>query len=292
MHLKKAIKGKIRQLLGIENLAMEQALQADSIKSVCQLEQKRLFFYYQNLVREKKYLPLINDVGFRVYSQTDEDGILLYIFSLIGMINKKCVDIAFASPFGANTTNLIRNWNWRGLLICGRNYEAEASNVFFAKNPNTFLAKPKIVNEWITAENVNEVLVQSGFSGEVDLFSLDIDGVDYWIWKNLEVIAPRVVVLEFQKDLGLKPLTVPYKPDFDRFDIDENFYGASLPAFVKLADKKGYRLVALNNLKFNAFFIKNGIAEDIIPTKSVEECLQGCEYNKSGLASKFDLIEV
>ncbi|MCJ7636553.1 MAG: hypothetical protein MUO21_03605, partial [Nitrososphaeraceae archaeon] len=70
---------------------------------------------------KKRKLPLPNfqDTGFRVYSQNDEDGLLLYIFSLIGFTNKICLDIAFASPYGANTTNLICNWGFTGLLIEG-----------------------------------------------------------------------------------------------------------------------------------------------------------------------------
>ena len=36
-----------------------------------------------------------------------------------------------------------------------------------------------------------------GFFGEIDLLSLDVDGMDYWIWKAIEAVTPRVVVLEF-----------------------------------------------------------------------------------------------
>jgi hypothetical protein len=44
-----------------------------------------------------------------------------------------------------------------------------------------------------------------------------------------------------------------------------------LAAFVKLAHEKGYRLVGGNKYCFNAFFIKNGIAEEIIPTISADD---------------------
>jgi len=48
---------------------------------------------YQTLTKENKPLPEINDTGFRIFSQNDEDGILLFIFSVIGTTNKQCVEI-------------------------------------------------------------------------------------------------------------------------------------------------------------------------------------------------------
>lgn len=84
-----------------------------------QIQRRHLQFYYQHLSAQNLTLPKFSDVGFRVFSQTDEDGILHYIFSLIGTTNKICLDIAFASPYGANTTNLIVNDGWNGILICG-----------------------------------------------------------------------------------------------------------------------------------------------------------------------------
>ncbi len=109
--------------------------------------------------------------------------------------------------------------------------------------------------------------------GGIDLFSLDIDGVDYWIWKALEVVKPRVVVAEYQDIWGEKSVTIPYKPDFCRYDIHPDYCSASLPAIVKLAKEKGYRLVGCNRLGYNAFFIKNGIGEKIFPEITVKECL-------------------
>lgn len=91
--------------------------------------------------------------------------------------------------------------------------------------------------------------------------SIDIDGVDYWIWDAITVIKPRVVVLEYQDIIGPdKALTMPYSDDFDASNYPmtlgmPDFCGASLPAFVKLARKKGYRLVGCNRLYYNAFFI-------------------------------------
>ncbi len=79
--------------------------------------QIQLMLHYQYLRDQNLPLPKFQDTGCRVFSQNDEDGLLLYIFSLIGTTNKQCLDVAFAGPYGANTTNLICNWGWGGLLI-------------------------------------------------------------------------------------------------------------------------------------------------------------------------------
>jgi hypothetical protein len=240
--------------------------------ALSQVEQKRLFLYYQQLLHEKKPLPSIKDVGFRVFSQNDEDGILLYIFSLIGTTNKLCFDLAHESPLGANTTNLLCNFGWSGLLVCANVEEEARTKKFFYSHPDTVVSPPRILNQWVTVENVNAILCEHGLQGQIDLFSLDIDGVDYWIWKNLEAIDPRVVVVEFHSMWGAqRAVTVPYHAAFDRFKEKSDFFGASLAAFVKLADEKGYRLVGGNKYCFNAFFIKKGIGEDLIPTLSTQE---------------------
>jgi len=243
-----------------------------------QIQQRQLQFHYQTILAQYLPLPKLSDAGFRVFSHTDEDGILHYIFSLIGTTNKICLDVAFASPYGANTTNLIINNGWNGILICGSESEVASVKQFFASHPDTVDYPPKVYHQWVTTENINAT-VEKGLNDlhlqekTIDLFSLDIDGVDYWIWKALDIVEPRVVVVEYHNVLGEKSVTVPYKPDFNRFDIHPDYMGASLPAFVKQGKEKGYRLVGCNRYGYNAFFIKNGIGEDLLPEVSIRDCL-------------------
>jgi len=57
-------------------------------------------------------------------------------------------------------------------------------------------------------------------------------------------------------------------------DNQFNYCGASLPAFVKLGRAKGYRLVGCNRYGFNAFFVRSGIGEHVLPEISIEQCLK------------------
>jgi hypothetical protein len=120
------------------------------------------------------------------------------------------------------------------------------------------------VHSWVTRDNINELIASHGFSGEVDLFSLDLDGVDYWIWEAITVCSPRVVILEYNSMFGpTRAVTVPYDEAFDRQRHHAMYYGASLAAWTKLAARKGYRLVAVEPAGINAFFLRGDLAPHI-----------------------------
>jgi hypothetical protein len=247
----------------------------DETRPVSQPLQRLLALRYREL-QHVGALPDLHDVGFRVYSQADEDGILLYIFTLIGTQTKRCMELAFGSPYLANTTNLLCNWGWTGLLIEGNESLARSAREYFGRHPDTWYFPPTVLNAWVTKDNLNALLAEHDFTGEIDLLSLDVDGMDWWFWRELEVVRPRVLVVEFNSIWGSeRAVTVPYRSDFVRHagTPAELHIGASLPAFVKLAHEKGYRLVGSNRYGYNAFFIADGVGEDVLPGVTVETCL-------------------
>jgi hypothetical protein len=242
------------------------------------VSQLQLKLTYRTLAASGAVLPNLKQVGFKSFSQTDEDGILLYIFSIIGAANMTCVEICAGTGIECNTANLLINHGWHGLLVDGNEVAVKTGQAFYQQNPSTKVYPPVFVHSWITRGNVNEVLSKNGFEGEIDLLSIDLDGVDYWIWDAIEVIRPRVVAVEYQDIIGPdRSLTVPYSDDFNAYVYPKtsgmpNFCGASLPAFVKLARKNGYRLVGCNRLGYNAFFVLNPYGERDIPEIDIREC--------------------
>lgn len=239
-----------------------------------QLAQRNLYFMYrESMVRDEQLC--FQDTGFRVFSQSDEDGLLLYIFSQIGFKTRLVLDIAAGSPLGGNTTNLIVNWGCHALLLEGNVKLVEEANMFYQRNMDTELFPPLVRQAWVTAENINQLVSKEGFSGEIDLFSLDVDGVDYWLWDSLDVVSPRVIMVEYQNMFfSDEAVTVPYRADFNRFTTHPDFFGASLAAFVKLAHRKGYRLVGCNRYGFNAFFVRNDLACSRLPEVPLDSCLR------------------
>jgi hypothetical protein len=235
---------------------------------------------YRALKEAGGALPDLGQVGFKVFSQTDEDGILLYIFSIIGATTNKSVEICAGDGIECNTANLIINHGWHGLLVDGKETAVKSGLEFYKRNPHTYVYPPKFAHAWITRDSVNEVINKNGFEGEIDLLSIDMDGVDYWIWDAINCIQPRVVIVEYQDIIGPdKALTVPYSETFNAYDHPTtfgmpNFCGASLPAFVKLAKTKGYRLVGCNRYGYNAFFIKKSLGEKEIPEIDMRRCFR------------------
>jgi hypothetical protein len=232
-----------------------------------------LYLGYKDMVRRKvSPLPSFHDVGFRCHSQFEEDGILLFLFAVLGTTNKTAVEICAGNGIECMATNLILNHGWWGYLFDGNKHNVDVGTQYFKESLDTFIYPPKLTHAWITAENVNEVIRSSGIEGEIDLLSLDIDGMDYWVWRAIDCIAPRVVVCETHGIIGPDDaLTVPYDPAFKLTTPD--YCGASLAAMTTLAGEKGYRLVGTHRYGFNAFFVRSGVAEDLLPTVSPSQCL-------------------
>jgi hypothetical protein len=120
------------------------------------------------------------------------------------------------------------------------------------------------VAAWVTRENIDELITTNGFAGELDLFSLDLDGNDYWIWEAMTACAPRIVILEYNSMFGPdRSVTVPYDAAFDRHRHHTMYYGASLTALTRLGARKGFRLVAVEPTGVNAFFVRSDLAPHI-----------------------------
>lgn len=219
--------------------------------------------------------PSFRDVGFRIHSQHEEDGILLFLFALLGMSNRMAVEICCGSGIECNAANLVINHGFTALMMDGKADNIRSAREFFHSHSDTKYWPPTLIHSWITAENCNDLVKRHGFSGELDLLSVDIDGIDYWLWRALTSVNPRVVVIEFNHLWGAKvSVTVPYAPDFraEFTQYGSDYAGASLPAMVKLAKQKGYRLVGTNRFATNAFFVRNDLQHPWLLEVSCESC--------------------
>ncbi len=196
--------------------------------------------------------------GFKVYSQHDEDGIIQEIFRRIGTSARTFVEFGVETGVECNTVKLLIE-GWRGLWI---EANAQACNAIKA-NFDAFLKEKRLTltQSLVTAENINGLIENAGFKGEIDILSIYIDFNDYLVWKAIEAVSPRVVVIEY--NAGLRPpmsLTVPYQPN--RAGDGTNFFGASLEALVRLGREKDYRIVGCNISGSNAFFVREDLCAD------------------------------
>jgi hypothetical protein len=184
------------------------------------------------------------------------------MFSQAGVTNRRFVEFGMGDGRECNTANLSLHYGWRGLLMDINEENVYAARRYYAQRLGARSSNVGIVQCKVTRENINEVLAGNGCEGEIDLLSLDIDGNDYWVWRAMNVISPRVAVIEYNAILGCeRSITIPYDPDFVVGNRWSYFYhGASLPALAKLAKSKGYVLVGCDMQGTDAFFVRKDVA--------------------------------
>jgi hypothetical protein len=228
---------------------------------------------WARLYREGDLLQL-RDVEFRNNSQNGEDGTLLYLMTLAGHGSRRAIELCAGDGIQNNTANLVLHHDWDVLMIDGDLSLIERGRQYYSEHPETFRIGPTLVAEWVTTENVNNILGRHGYQHDIDLLSLDMDGVDYWILDALD-IRPRVMVLEYNNRIPTHlALTVPNRSSFKAEGgawAGDGFFGASLAAFNHLLTDRGYRLVGANRHNTNAYFLRNDVLIDM-PAALVADC--------------------
>ncbi len=214
-------------------------------------------------VRKMGVVPSLRDVEFKVYSQGGEDGILQYLLTHIPIENRSFIEFGVETYIEANTRFLIMHDDWKGLIIDGGTeniQEIQADKTVYAKHDLTAICS------FITRDNVNQLFTSAGFSGDIGILSIDIDGNGSWIWEAIQSVSPRIVICEYNSVFGPEAtITIPYDPSFDRGKAHYSYlyFGASLAALCNLADKKGYDFVGSNTMGNNAFFVRKDLHHPI-----------------------------
>ena len=260
----------------------------DKFSPAVQVSQRQLFLFYQQCVLEKKMIRL-SDTGYKVFSQHEEDGLLLFIFAVIGTHNKTFVDIGSNDGINSNCANLAINFGWHGLFIDSDKAAISRGIRFYRRYPDPWSFKPRFAEAKVTRENVNAIIEKGGFKGNIDLLSIDIDGNDYWIWDAISVIEPHVVIVECKIEYGFNNVVVPYDPGYSHLTKNPLYNGASPAAFNKLAKRKGYRLAGANSYGHNMIFIKNGLADEYLPEVQLASILTHISATES--FKDFDLVK-
>lgn len=246
---------------------------ADRYSPEVKIAQRHLQHFYRCAIA-KGHRFQISDTGFRNFSQFDEDGILLYLFAAIGAPHKTFVDIGAGDGINSNCANLAINFGWNGLFIDGNPENIARGRAYYQNHPDTFLFPPTFVHGFVQRENINPLIEAAGFTGGIDLLSIDIDGNDYWIWDALTVVQPRVIIIETHTEFGMNSIVVPYDKDYGYPGRHPDYHGASPVAMEKLASKKGYRLVGAMTYGFNTIYVQNGLGEEVVPAVPVERVME------------------
>ena len=211
---------------------------------------------------ETSWIKKIHYINKRVYSQSNQDGVLQCIFDNIGTTNKFCIEFGFnsntlAGGSGANVARLVLEDDWKCLLL-DRDM----------KNPAINLHK-----EMLTASNLCEVFAKYEVPESPDYVSIDVDSIDLWLMKAMLQggYTPRVISVEYNSNFPIN-MAVTTKEGISWGN--DMVYGASLSALVMVAAEFGYSLIAVVS-QLDLFFVRNDLFSLEIPTIEYFSALTG-----------------
>ena len=203
--------------------------------------------YYSNIKN-------LSDVDYKVFSQTGEDGIIDYLLYSLNIKVPKFVEIGVGDYRESNTRYIFEKNCCKGIIIDkNHNLKNKVSEVV-----KLWRGDLTIVETTVTSKNIVDILFSNYFENDVDILSLDIDGIDYWIIDTLPEKFSKVAIIEYNSIFGSNlEVTIPNIENFDRkkYHYSCLCYGASLKALIKLMKRKKYVFVGTNIACHNAFFV-------------------------------------
>ena len=216
----------------------------------------------------------LNRFEFQVYSQNGEDGILNEILKRLNIESGYFVEIGIQDGLETNTTFLLMK-GWKGAWI-------EADQAYLPKINQTFRKEIEdknltILNDFVNAENINQILSKENLPSEIDILSIDIDSNDYWVWKNIVVRSPKIIIIEYNAFI---PCETEWIMDYHSAKVwdSSTVFNASLKSLEMLGREKGYKLLACCYNGVNAFFVREDLITDKFLPLQIEEIYQPVRY--------------
>ncbi|MCA0425969.1 MAG: hypothetical protein LCH37_00900 [Bacteroidetes bacterium] len=227
----------------------------------------------------KEPVDNLKKVEFSAFSQWGDDGIIQYLIHLLNIKEETFIEFGVGNYLEANTRFLLMNNHWRGLI-----FDGSERNMEFVKNDSiSWKYDIQAIPLFITRSNINDAIQKAGFTGEIGLLHIDIDGNDYWVWESINVVNPQLVIMEYNSVFGNKEaISTPYADDFyvNAAHYSNLYFGGSLKAMCHLATQKGYSFVGSNSAGNNAYFVRN---DKMGPLKALspEEGYVRCRFRQN-----------
>ncbi len=225
----------------------------------------------------------------KITSQNGEDGIIKHLLDVLGEGTRVSVEIGF-SALEANTLNLVNN-GWHGIFI-------DQSPIAYVIGSAQWVNRKdiKVLQVAVTRDNVESTLISAGTPKKFDVLSIDVDGIDYYLWQGLKQFTSRITVIEYNASMGPeRSIAVRYHPEFNRLKRHPYYHGASLQALTKLAAKKGLKLVGTEPSGINAFFVeeKAPISKISVEEAYTPHCSRPGDWRKQlKIIERYGLVEI
>ena len=201
------------------------------------------------------------------YSQHQEDKFLLNIFN--EKKEKNCFFFEFGAWDGIHLSNcrLLYENNWSGCFVelDQKKYKELENN--YKKDENIITLNEKIDYK---LNNINKFILENSIK-KIDVMSIDVDGADLLIWKSLNVLEPKVIIIEYNG-------TIPFDTNFE--DNTDRNIGSSYLAIDNYAKSKNYELIkaTIGNL----IFIKKDFNNNLYKPLDMHNVYSICEPFRVG----------
>jgi len=180
------------------------------------------------------------------YSQANEECYIKHILHNIPSKNKFILELgAWDAVHLSNTKYFIDEYDFDALLIDGDNH-----------------GNSVVKEHFITKENILDILEKYECPKEFDFLCIDLDGNDIYILDEiLTKYKPSLIVAEFNPIFQHnESVAIEYNPTHEWGN--DNYYGFSFLAGIKMAEKNGYTCIFQND-NLNMYFVKNEFIEGL-----------------------------
>ena len=192
---------------------------------------------------------------FSAFSQNGEDGIIDFLVRKIKNPNNYFVEIGSSNGLENNSTWLGVARKYSGIMIEGNRKAAKRCEQYIANlNPGI-----EVKSLFVDKDNAKKIKSMAYYD-DPDLFSLDIDGIDFYVAETLmdSGLRPKIIVVEYNSTFGpSKTITVPYQKKFNYLEAHTShlYFGVSISGWKKFLDRYGFEFVTVDSRGTNGFFI-------------------------------------
>ena len=203
------------------------------------------------------------DAEFRVFSQFGEDGIVDLLLDELQISKPRIMEIGAGDFSECNSRFALHKRNCSAYLVDMREdlqRGLQESEIRWKASVAVEIAK-------IDEKNIKDIESRaSKFLKYIDVISLDIDGVDFWIAQHINWNGIKIAIVEYNPVFGAKlAVSVPKETFSSRFEHHYSglVYGASLLAWIEFFASKDMRFVGTNRAGNNAFFVPSSLAGNL-----------------------------
>lgn len=210
----------------------------------------------------------LEQYGYKVYSQNDEDGIISEICKRLSIAKGTFVEIGVENGLECNSHYLLHQ-GWSGIWIeADTSKQGEIFSRFGELIDSDVL---KVCFQRATSDNFEKIITDASgkeFLENIDFLSIDIDGMDVYLLENLK-FRPKIICIEYNAKF---PPMLKRKPVYNSDHVwdGSDYMGSSLSTIDNVAQTLGYSLVATNITGANAFFVRNDcLTNDFLPLMDI-----------------------